>query len=123
MRNNAIAVSILVISLSFAGCAGAPSKRLNVQESASEKAALYEELGTAYTKAGLFEEAIGAYQKSLISDPNNADVHYYLGLLYQKSNKDVKKAVFHFKRYLYMKPDAKNREDVKYLIEMVLNRR
>ena len=118
-----IAISILVISLSFAGCAGAPPKQPSVKEPALEKAALYEELGTAYTKAGLFDEAIDAYRKSLISDPNNADIHYYLGLLYQKSNKDVEKAVFHFKRYLYMKPDAKNREDVKYLIEMVLNRR
>ena len=118
-----IAVSILVISLSFAGCAGAPPKKPGVQESASEKAALYEELGTVYTKAGLFDEAIEAYRKSLISDPTNADIHYYLGLLYQKSNKDVEKAVFHFKRYLYLKPDAKNRKDVAYLIEMVLNKR
>ncbi len=118
-----IVVSILVISLSFAGCAGAPPKKLNVQESAMEKAALYEELGTAYTKAGLFDEAIEAYRKSLSSNPNNADIHYYLGLLYQKSNKDVQMAVLHFKRYLYLKPDAKNRKEVAYLIEMVLNRR
>lgn len=118
-----IAVSILVISLSFAGCAGAPPKQPSVQESASGYAALYEELGTAYTKAGLFDEAIEAYQKSLISNPNNADIHYYLGLLYQKSNKNVEKAVFHFKRYLYLKPDAKNREEVRYLIEMVSNKR
>lgn len=118
-----IAVSVLVISLSFAGCAGAPPKQVSVNDSAMEKAALYEELAAAYTKAGMFDEAIGAYRNSLISNPNNADIHYYLGLLYQKSNKDVEKAVFHFKKYLYLKPDAKNREDVKYLIEMVLNRR
>ncbi len=123
MRNDLIAVSALVIVLSLAGCAGSPPKQVSVRDSESEKAVLYEELGTAYTKAGLFDEAIEAYRKSLICNPNNADIHYYLGLLYQKSNKNVEKAVFHFKRYLYMKPDAKNRDDVKYLIEMVLNRR
>ncbi|MCX5665631.1 MAG: tetratricopeptide repeat protein [Candidatus Omnitrophica bacterium] len=123
MRNNMIVASILVVSLSFAGCARVLPKRISVQESAAEKGALYEELGTAYTKAGLYDQAIEAYKNSLVCDPNNADIHYYLGLLYQKSNKDVEKAVFHFKRYLYLKPDAKNREDVRYLIEMVLNKR
>lgn len=93
------------------------------QKWASERAKLYEELGTAYTKAGLFDEAIDAYSKSLVYGPNNADVHYYLGLLYQKSMKNPEKAVFHFKKYLYLKPDAKNKDDVRYLIDMVLNKR
>jgi tetratricopeptide (TPR) repeat protein len=123
MRNNLIAVSILVISLSSAGCAGAPVKPPSVQEAESKYAALYEELGTAYTKAGLYKEAIGAYLKSLTYGPNNADIHYYLGLLYQKSNKNVERAVFHLKKYLYLKPDANNREEVRYLIDMILNKR
>jgi Tfp pilus assembly protein PilF len=123
MRNNIIAVSILVVSLSFAGCARIMPKRVTVEESAAQMGALYEELGTAYTKAGLFSEAIEAYKKAIACDPNNADIHYYLGLLYQKNNKDSQKAAFHFKRYLYLKPDAKNRQEVKYMTEMVLNRR
>jgi len=123
MRNDMIAVSILIIPLLFAGCAGAPPKQQSVNALESEKGALYEELGTAYTKAGLYDEAITAYRKSLACNPNNADIHYYLGLLYQKSNKNVEKAVFHFKKYLYLKPEAKNKEEVLYLIEMILNRR
>lgn len=89
----------------------------------TERARMYEEAGTAYTKAGLLDEAIGAYTESLKCDPNNAQVHYYLGLLYQKSRKDVKKAVLHFKRYLYLNPDAKNKEEVRYIIEMIQNKR
>lgn len=93
------------------------------QRLVAEKAKLYEEMGVAYTKAGIYDKAIDAYTASLKYEPNNADIHYYLGLLHQKYNKDVEKAVFHFKRYLYLKPDAPNRDEVRYLIEMVLNRR
>lgn len=89
----------------------------------SERAGMYEELGIAYTKAGLLDEAIDAYKKSLFYNPNNAQIHYYLGLLYQKTRKDVEKAVSHFKRYLYLNPDAKNKDEVRYLIEMVQNKR
>lgn len=89
----------------------------------SERASLYQEAGTAYLKAGLFNNAIDAYNKSLSYDPNNADVHYYLGLLYQKQKRKPEEAAAHFKRYLYLKPDAENKEEVRYLIEMVLNKR
>lgn len=89
----------------------------------TERAKVLEELGIAYTKAGLFDEAIDAYTKSLSYGPNNAQIHYYLGLLYQKNRKDTEKAVFHFKKYLYLNPDAKNRQEVRYLIEMILNKR
>lgn len=89
----------------------------------SERAKLYEETGTAYVKAGLFDDAMDAYNKSLSYKPDNADVHYYLGLLYQKSRKDPQKAVAHFKRYLYLNPDADNKEEVRYFIKMLLNNR
>lgn len=88
-----------------------------------ERGMLYEDLGTAYTKAGLFDEAIDAYTKSLSYSPNNARIHYYLGLLYQKSLRDPQKAVFHLKKYLYIDRDAKDKDEVKYMIEMLLNKR
>ena len=89
----------------------------------AERASVYEELGTAYTKAGMFDEAMDAYTKSLSYGPNNARIHYYLGLLYQKNRHDPEKAAFHLKRYLYLNPDAKDKKEVLYLIEMVLNKR
>lgn len=100
----------------------APLKEENDKLKA-QTASLYEEVGTAYTKAGMFDEAMDAYNKSLSYEPNNAQVHYYLGLLYQKTKKNNEKAVSHLKRYLYLNPDAKNKDEVKYLIEMILNKR
>ncbi|MDD5496283.1 MAG: tetratricopeptide repeat protein, partial [Candidatus Omnitrophica bacterium] len=115
MKNNLITVLFLVISLSLTGCAGSQVKRQEAKESASKYAALYEELGTAYTKAGMFDEAMAAYKESLIYGPNNAKIHYYLGLLYQKNMHDPQKAAYHFKKYLYLNPDAKDKREVRYL--------
>lgn len=89
----------------------------------SERAGMYEKIGTAYTKAGLFDDAIDAYKESLKYNADNAQIHYYLGLLYQKSQKNIKKAVQHFKKYLYLNPDAKNKDEVLYIIEMIQNKR
>jgi len=85
----------------------------------SEKARLYDELGTAYTKAKLFQQGIEAYEKSLSFIPNNADVHYNLGLLYKHYLDNSKKAVYHLKKYLEFNSKAPNKKEVEYLIGML----
>jgi tetratricopeptide (TPR) repeat protein len=88
----------------------------NVKE---EKALLYFQLGLAYLKARLYDEAIDAYQKSILFDPNNSEVNYHLGLLYQYVEGDSEKAVYYLEKYLALKPDAKNRRRVKELIDIL----
>ncbi|MCX5704343.1 MAG: tetratricopeptide repeat protein [Candidatus Omnitrophica bacterium] len=85
----------------------------------SEKARLYDELGTAYTKAKLFDLAIRAYEESLTFNPNSAQVHYNLGLLYKHYLDNSKKAMFHLKKYLELNSKAANRKEVEYLIGML----
>jgi len=85
----------------------------------SDVASLYQELGTAYTLAKLFGLAIDAYIKALNLNPDNAEVHYNLGFLYQHSRGNTKKALYHLKKYLRLEPEAKNRKDVKDLIDML----
>ena len=84
-----------------------------------ENADICEKLGTAYVQAKLYDLAIDAYEKSLVYNSCNADVHYNLGLLYKKSEDNISKSIHHFKKYLSLKPKAKNREEVKYLINML----
>ncbi|MDD5431548.1 MAG: tetratricopeptide repeat protein [Candidatus Omnitrophica bacterium] len=84
-----------------------------------EMAQLYEKLGTAYVQAKLYEDAITAYTKSLKINRKNAQVHYDLGLLYKHSLNNNSKAIYHFKQYLWIKPDAPNRKDIEYLINML----
>lgn len=87
--------------------------------SRKEKASLNQELGAAYTKAKLFPLAIDAYLKSLSLNPDNAELHYNLGLLYQHSEENTKKSLYHFKKYLELKPNAKNKKEVEYLIAVL----
>ncbi|MDD4908675.1 MAG: tetratricopeptide repeat protein [Candidatus Omnitrophica bacterium] len=88
-------------------------------ENTKEKAELYQQLGTAYTKAGLFSLAIDAYNKALSINPRNAETHYNLGLLYRHSKNNSRKAIQHLKKYLQLNPDASNRKDVEYIIKML----
>lgn len=97
------------------------ARRLGALEEISqkEKTNLTQELGAAYTKAKLFPQAIDAYLNSLSLNPDNAEPHYNLGLLYQHSEGNTKKSLYHFKKYLELKPNAKNKKEVEYLITVI----
>ena len=82
-----------------------------------EKAVFRYNLAVAYTKAKLYDEAIGAYEKSLELDQNNADAHYNLGLLYKDAKQDADKAAAHLSKYLELKPDADDKGKVKEWLE------
>jgi tetratricopeptide (TPR) repeat protein len=84
-----------------------------------EKQDLYLELGAAYIKANLNQAAFNAYEKVLQINPNNAQAHYVLGLLYKQSQNDKQNALVHLKQYLQIDPRAQNRTDVEYLIKMI----
>lgn len=84
-----------------------------------ERGRLYQELGTAYTKAKLFDLAIEAYLAALKFNPNNAEAHYNLGLLYKHYQDNSEKAVYHLKKYLELNTQASNKKEVEYLIGML----
>ena len=84
-----------------------------------DKAILYRELGTAYTKAKIFNLAIEAYLKSLSFNPRDAEVHYNLGILYKHYLDNTKKATYHLKKYLEFNSKAPNKKEVEYLIGML----
>lgn len=77
----------------------------------------YSNLGVAYTHAQLFDEAMKHYAKTLIVDPDQPDAHYNLGLLYENYKKDAEKAIFHYRRYLELKPSATDWKEVQAQID------
>ena len=79
---------------------------------AKEKASYYYNLAVAYTKAKLHDKAIKAYSKSVEINPNNSEAHYNLGLLYEKVKNKPEEAVVHYKKYLKIQPQAKDKEEV-----------
>ena len=86
-----------------------------------DRGELYRELGALYTKARLFDRAINAYQQSLEADPDHAQTHYHLGLLYQHAKNNDERAVAHLQRYLALSPtlSPKPRKEIEYVINVL----
>lgn len=88
-------------------------KMYAVQKTLKKERALYHyNLGVAYSQAKLYDEALDAYEKSVGFNPDNADAQYNLALLYETVQADPVKAVAHYRRYLELKPDSEDRDEV-----------
>lgn len=82
-----------------------------------ERALYHYNLAVAYTQAKLYDDALEAYDKSLALNPDNPEAYYNLGLLYSDVKNQPKKAAEFYKKYLELKPDAPDRDDVQILID------
>lgn len=92
---------------------GLEEKLRSSEETLQKERALYNyNLAVGYTQAKLYDEAVAAYEKSLTFNPDNAEAHYNLGVLYQNVKADPDKAAQHYRRYLELKPDAEDKEEV-----------
>ncbi len=60
--------------------------------------------------------AIEAYEKALEVNPHNARAHFELGLLYQRNDADLPAAIFHFNRFLQLRPDSDQADTVRQRI-------
>jgi tetratricopeptide (TPR) repeat protein len=69
-------------------------------------AALQNQLGIAYRKAGRFEDARAAYERALAADPGLADAHCNLGILLDLYLDDPAAALPHFERAQALAPDT-----------------
>lgn len=100
-------------------------------KAASEKAAALERtlkterslyqynLGVVYAQGKRYDEAIEAYRKSIELNPKNAEAHYNLGLLFDRVKSLPDRAAWHYRRYLELKPQAEDRDEVQQWIDML----
>lgn len=93
--------------------------RQQLATTTKDKASIYQELGDTYTEMKLYDQAIDAYKQALTFDPNIAEVYYRLGLLYRHSRNDGKKGIEYLKKYLKLNPEAKDKRQIEYLIDMM----
>ncbi|MDD5431546.1 MAG: tetratricopeptide repeat protein [Candidatus Omnitrophica bacterium] len=84
-----------------------------------ERALFHYNLAISYSKAGMNDEAIEEYRKSLTFDEKNADAYYNLAVLYKDIKTDNANAVFNYEKYLELKPDADDAEEVKNTISII----
>jgi len=63
-------------------------------------------MGVVFANRGQFKEAEREYLRALRQDPADADTHYNLGVLYDQSLKEYRKAASHYRRYLKLRPQS-----------------
>jgi S1-C subfamily serine protease len=73
---------------------------------APESAKVHNNLGEAFRMMREGKRAEGALQQSIALNPDYAEAHYNLGLLYKTLLDHPTKAAIHFRRYLYLRPTA-----------------
>lgn len=83
----------------------------------NERMLYHYNLGVAFAQAAFYDDAIREYEKSLELNFNNPEAHYNLGLLYDNYKDEPKKAVIHYRKYLELKPDAVDKEEVEAWIK------
>ncbi|MHC1769363.1 MAG: LysM peptidoglycan-binding domain-containing protein [Verrucomicrobiia bacterium] len=59
-----------------------------------------------------YDGAIAAFENALISNPKSASAHFELGLLYEHKKSNYAAAIYHFERFLHLRPQSKWTETV-----------
>lgn len=78
-----------------------------------EKRDMHYNMAVVYAKEGRAADAEREYLRALRIDPVDADVHYNLAILYEDELKNPRKALVHYKRYLRLRPNASDAEQVR----------
>lgn len=85
-------------------------------------AELRKEAGNYYLKKRQYEQARDEYLAALKMEPDYADAHYNLGVVYFFRLQDHRRALHHFVRYAKLKPDAPDLSQVRSLTLQALEK-
>lgn len=113
-RNRVVCLAAISCSLLCLIAACSPSVSQSDQQ--DEKNPFFQKAERMY-KSRDYKEAIKYYHKALESDSNNAAAHLKLGLLYENQLQDYAYAIYHYRRYLELRPQAQKAEYVKQFVE------
>ena len=69
-------------------------------------------MGNIYFEKGQYEIAVREYYQAVTLMPNDPDTHFNLAFVSGEYLKDFKTALKHYKLYLYLSPEAKDRKFV-----------
>ena len=82
-----------------------------------ENAVLHYNQGVFYTQTQNYEKAIEEFLKDIKINPNDAEAHYNLAVIYGEYLEQADKAVAHFKRYITLSPNDRDADRArKYML-------
>ncbi|MCK5850102.1 MAG: tetratricopeptide repeat protein [Kiritimatiellae bacterium] len=79
----------------------------------AEKRDMHYNMAAVYAKEGRFRFAEREYLRALQVDPNDAGVHYNLGILYDDDLKNKRRAAIHYRKYLKLNPYGTDVDQIK----------
>jgi type IV pilus assembly protein PilF len=103
-------IAAVLLSLALAACGAAPGPNIKKESAASERAEaarVHTELGQKYMQQGKLEFALEKLKKALTFDPDYANAHTVIALLYERIG-DQKQAEEHYRRAAQLKPKGGN---------------
>ncbi len=96
---------LLFCAASFCGCSADVGKR---DKSELDRSSV--ERALKHAQAGEHGRAIEILGKTLETEPNLARVHLELGVLLHESEKDYVGAIYHYRKYLHLRPKSEKKE-------------
>lgn len=100
----------LALGLGLTGCL--PSN----PGGADEEREPYFQKGKSLVNSLDYRGAAEAFEKALEVNPRNGLAHFELGLLYEKNETDLAAAIYHFERFLRLRPASEHAEFVRQRI-------
>src|SRR5437867_11036972 len=97
----------LVLGLGLSGCFPSGHSQLDEEKDSHFLA------GKSRANALDYEGALDCFEKALETNPHSALAHFEAGLLYEKQKQDHAAAIYHFKRFLQLRPGSGYVEVVK----------
>lgn len=88
-----------------------------------QSAKAYNNLGEVYRRMKEMKKAEQAYQKALEINPKYADAHYNIGTFYDSILRNPQKAVFHYRKYLELKPASPEAVQVSQWLGAIENKK
>jgi len=81
-----------------------------------EVADMHYNMGVGFQKDNKPDEALKEYNAVLKIKPDDADTHFNMGLIYETIKNDRSKAIYHYTKYIDLKPAAEDVQIVKKYI-------
>ena len=100
MYKKSIIIFIILATFAFMGCAG-PDKKEEVSD--KKKAEAFQNLGASYVRDGKLREGLRNLHEAVKLDPNNAELHNQIALVY-RDLAEYEASLGHFKKALALKP-------------------
>jgi tetratricopeptide (TPR) repeat protein len=111
-RIMAPAIAVIAFAMCITGCRGT-TERLDRRE---ERDPLLRR-AQAHKRTHNIDGAIELFQKALDRKPELARAHLELGLIYDSEQEDYIRAIYHYQRYLDLRPDAEKRPLIEDLVD------